>query len=109
MQHKNQKQMKLDIQTIGVDMNEYLEKKIQNMIKKLKKVLPEVNWMDVYLKTNEESVNARTVVLRFGIPGADIVVSDSGNRWKTLLKNVEKRVIRQLEKRKALLNRTAIA
>lgn len=101
--------MKLDIQTIGVDMNEYLEKKIQNMIKKLKKVLPEVNWMDVYLKTNEESVNARTVVLRFGIPGADIVASDSGERWKTLLKNVEKRVLRQLEKRKALLNRTAIA
>lgn len=101
-------QPKMDIQTIGVEMNAYLDRKIQNLIMKLRHMLPEVNSIDVYLKTNEEALAPRTVVLRMGIPGTDIVASDSGNRWKIILKNIEKRVIRQLEKRKALLPRAAL-
>lgn len=106
---QGQHDLKLDIQTIGVNMNDYLDKKIQNMVKKLKQILPQVNRMDVHLKTNDEAVNPRTVVLRMGIPGTDIVASDSGDRWKLILKNIEKRVIRQLEKRKMLLAKTANA
>lgn len=93
---------------MGVEMNAYLDRKIQNMIKKLKHLLPEVNFMDIYLKTNSETVNPCTVVLRMGIPGTDIVASDSGSRWKIILKNIEKRVIRQLEKRKMLLAKSAM-
>ncbi|RYZ62260.1 MAG: hypothetical protein EOO14_02810 [Chitinophagaceae bacterium] len=104
-----QQDLKLDIQTKGVEMNTYLDRKIQNMIKKLKQLLPDVAWMDIYLRTNSESVNPRTVVLRMGIPGTDIVASDSGDRWKIILKNIEKRVIRQLEKRKMLLAKAVAA
>jgi len=94
--------VKLDIQTVGVKMNDYLERKIQNMIRKLKKILPEISWADFHLKTTDEATRPRTVVVRFGIPGPDVVASDSGESWKILLKNVEKRLSRQLEKRKAL-------
>ena len=97
--------IKLDVQSAGVEMNEYLQRKIKNMIKKLKKVLPEINWVDVYLKNTDESVRPRRVVVRFGIPGPDIIASDTGHRWKILLKNVEKKLVRQLEKRKTLLNK----
>ena len=36
--------IKLDVQSAGVEMNEYLQRKIQNMIKKLRKLIPEINW-----------------------------------------------------------------
>ena len=77
---QNQSQTKLDIQTIGVEMNDYLERKVQNMIKKMRKILPDINWVDVYLKKNEETGKPRTVVVRFGIPGPDIIASDSGTQ-----------------------------
>ena len=93
---------KLDIQAAGVNMNNYLHRKIRNMITKLKKHFPDINFVDVYLKTNEASAKPCTVLVRFGIPGPDLVASDSGERWKIILKNVEKRLARQLKKRKAL-------
>lgn len=102
-QIQNEMELKLDVQSNGVEMNDYLKRKIHNMIKKLKHLLPEVNWMDVYLKTNEENSNPRTIVFRMGIPGNDVVASDSGSQWKHILKNIEKRVIRQLEKKKMII------
>ncbi|HWJ30346.1 MAG TPA: hypothetical protein VNS32_27680 [Flavisolibacter sp.] len=72
------------------------------MVNKLKIILPGVNWIDIYLKHTNEIARPRTVVVRFGKPGPDLVASDSGHRWKILLKNVEKRLIRKLEKRKAI-------
>jgi|SRR5687768_4790574 len=99
---RNFEDLKVGIQPIGVELNDYLFRKIENMIKKLRKSIPEVNWMDVYLKEGGEELNPRNIVVRFGIPGTDIVASDSGDRWKTIIKNVEKRLIRQLEKRKVL-------
>ena len=105
---EQQNNIKIDIQTVGVKMNDYLERKIQNMIKRFRTLLPDINWVDIYLKTTEETANPRTVVVRFGLPGPDIVASDSGDRWKMMLKNVEKRLTRQLEKRKALLGKTIV-
>lgn len=94
--------IKLDVQTKGVEMNDYLRQKLHNTVKKLKSYLPESSSIDIYLKSvAEQAVNPRSLVIRFGIPGPDIVASDSGHRWKLMLKNVEKRLLRQLEKRKA--------
>ena len=92
----------VDIKPIGVKVNDYLLNKVENMIKNLKKAVPELSWMDVHLKENEEEFNSRNIVVHFGVPGTDIVASDSGDRWKTVIKNIEKRLIRQLEKRKVL-------
>jgi putative sigma-54 modulation protein len=92
----------VDIKPTGVKINDYLLNKVENMIKSLKKSVPELSWMDVHLKETEEETNARNIVVRFGVPGTDIVASDSGDRWKTVIKNIEKRLIRQLEKRKVL-------
>jgi ribosome-associated translation inhibitor RaiA len=92
--------IKLSIQSKGIKMNDYLEQRIHKMIKKLKKHLPEINWIDLYFKTTQDASRPKMVTVRFGIPGPDIVASDSGSRWKSLLKNIEKRIMRQLEKRR---------
>ena len=102
---KSYHDLKLSVQTAGIKMNDYLEWKIHGMIKKLRKQLPGINWVDIYLKTTGDEARPKTVTVRFGIPGPDVVASDSGSRWKTLLKNIEKRLIRQLGKRKLPLQR----
>lgn len=101
--------IKLDIQPMGVKMNAYLERKIQRLISEAKKVLPEIQWVDIYLKSGTETSQSRQVVVRLGIPGPDVVASDTGKQWKQLLKNVERRIVRQLEKRKALMSKTAFS
>ena len=101
--NKNLVGIKIDIQTIGVEMNGFLQQRISNMIQKLKRYLPQINWIDVYLKrAPENSMDQRELSVRFGIPGPDIVASDTGCSWKVMLKNVEKKLVRQLNKRKAM-------
>ena len=98
---ENAQGLKVDIQTIGVEMNQYLQRKIGLMTKKLKHLLPQAGTIDVYLKEDAGQPAApRNVTVRFGVPGPDVVASDSGLRWKVVLKNVEKKLVRQLEKRK---------
>jgi len=97
---------KIDIQTAGIKMNNYMKKKVDSTIKNLMNVFPEINSMDIYFKESEENVvGPRTVTVRVGILGPDVVASDSEFRWKAALKNVEKKLIRQLEKKRAVLVR----
>ena len=101
--NKNLVGIKIDIQTIGVEMNGFLQQRILNMIQKLKRYLPQINWIDVYLKrASKRSMDRRELSVRFGIPGPDMVASDTGCSWKVMLKNVEKKLVRQLNKRKAM-------
>jgi ribosome-associated translation inhibitor RaiA len=101
--NENFGRIKIDIQTIGVEMNGFLQQRISNMIQKLKRYLPQINWIDVYLKrAPKHSIDRRELRVRFGIPGPDIVASDIGCSWKVMLKNVEKKLVRQLNKRKAI-------
>jgi hypothetical protein len=73
------------------------------MIKKVISVSPSVNWIDVYFKNAEgQSTCPRKVRVRFAIPGPDVIASERGYNWKQLLKSVERKLIRQLKKRKAV-------
>jgi len=104
---KNYGEMKLDIRTEDVKMNDYLERKVHNLIKKLTSLRLDIDWMDIYLKSNDDTTWSRTVVVRLGIAGSDFQASDTDTRWKVALKEVEKRLIQQIEKRKALLLKMA--
>jgi ribosome-associated translation inhibitor RaiA len=93
--------IKTDIQTVGVELNTFLHSRIKNMISKLKKLWPEANFIDVYVKqTIKQSSYPRKINVRFGVPGPDLVASEVGYNWKTLLKSVEKKLAKQLNKRK---------
>ena len=99
----NYEGLKLSIQASGININEYIVRKIDGMIKKLRKHLPGIDWIDIYLKTTQDASRPIMATVRFGVPGPDVVASDSGSSWKTLLKNIEKRIMRQVEKRKRWL------
>ena len=94
--------IKMDIQAIGVEMNDYLHQRLHNMLEKVKNFFPAVNGIDVYFKkTDGQAIPPRKVKVRFAIPGPDVIASDAGHSWKPILKSVERKLIRQLKKRKA--------
>jgi ribosome-associated translation inhibitor RaiA len=93
--------IKLEIQAIGVKMNEPLNQQLLKMISKLKKYLPQMNFLDIYLtQSGKQSTFPRKLNVRFGVPGRDLAASEIGYSWSALLRSVEKKLIRQLGKRK---------
>ena len=92
--------IRMDIQAVDITINDGLQQKIRDMIKRLQRHISEINWVDVYFKKeSSQSTDMRTVSVRLGIPGNDVFASDSGNHWSELLKNVEEKLRRQLRKR----------
>jgi hypothetical protein len=62
-----------------------------------------MSWANVYFKQSiKQSTFPRKLIVRFGIPGPDLAASETGDNWKALLKSVEKKLVRQLNKRKAI-------
>lgn len=95
--------VKINIQAVGVKSTHYLEQKIALMAKKLKAHASFVDAVDIHLNAADNHIDTpRTVLVRCSIPGDDVAASDSGFRWKIILRNVEKKLLRQLEKKKAM-------
>ena len=103
IQNINYEGVKTDVQIIGFEMNDFINEKIEQLIRKVKKLAPSVNWVDMYFTyTQKQSTCLRKFRIRFAVPGPDLVAYDTGHNWKTILKNVEKKLIRQVIKRKTL-------
>jgi|ADGO01.1.fsa_nt_gi hypothetical protein len=97
------------IQIQGTEMNDYLDRKIHKMISNLKGHAKDIKEIRLYISDTLEPVKSpRKFIAEVKIPGLDFVASDSGRLWKGLLSHVEKRLIRQLQRRTELLKRQAI-
>jgi putative sigma-54 modulation protein len=92
--------IKLGVQAVDITIDDKLQEEIRHIITRLRRHIKEVNWVDVYFaEKSGKSTDVRTISMRFGIPGEDAFATDSGDNWMTLLKNVEEKLRRQLEKR----------
>jgi ribosomal subunit interface protein len=92
---------KQNIQTINARVTKAVQQQINNMLRRLERYVPEINWADIYLrKEGNQSTANRTVSVRLGIPGNDVFASESGTRWITILRQVEEKLERQLLRRK---------
>ena len=92
--------IKMDVQAVDINISKTVQQRIREMITRLRRHISEVNWVDVYFKKESAHSTAnRTLSVRLGIPGNDVFASDSGNSWIALLKSVEEKLRRQLEKR----------
>lgn len=92
--------IKLDVQAGDIDVSDKLQEEIRAAIGRLKRHISEVNFVDVYFTDKrEKTTDAKKVGIRFGIPGNDAYASDSGDNWMELLKNVEEKLRKQLQKR----------
>jgi len=92
--------IKIDVQAVDITIDNELQQSIRDVITRLRRHISDVNFVDVYItEKSEKSTDPRSVGIRFGIPGNDAYASDAGDNWMTLLKNVEEKLRRQLEKR----------
>ena len=100
---ENLEGIKLDIQTVDLTISEELQQDIREMIKRLRRHISEINWVDAYFKMeSKQSTDVRMLSVRLGIPGRDVFASENGYYWQALLKNVEIKLSRQLKRRLAL-------
>jgi putative sigma-54 modulation protein len=97
---ENLEGIRMDIQAVHITLSDNLQQSIRKMILRLRRHFYELNWVDVYFrKKSKHSAANRKVSIRLGIPGNDVFASDSGNNWLALIKSVEGKLRRQLEKR----------
>lgn len=92
--------IKIDVQAVDITIDNDLQQSIRDVITRLRRHISDVNFVDVYItEKSEKSTDPKSVGIRFGIPGNDVYASDSGDNWMALLKTVEEKLRRQLEKR----------
>ena len=97
---ENFEDIKIDVHAVDVDISDDMQQQIRNTIGRLKRHISEVNFVDVYFTDkSEKSTDAKDVGIRMGIPGNDAYASDSGDNWMELLKSVEEKLRRQLQKK----------
>ncbi|MCK9451143.1 MAG: HPF/RaiA family ribosome-associated protein [Bacteroidales bacterium] len=91
--------IKIDVQAVDIDISDSLQQEIRNTIGRLSRHTSQVNFVDVYFTDKtEKSTDTKDIGIRMGIPGADAYASDSGDNWMELLKSVEEKLRRQLQK-----------
>ena len=92
--------IKLDVQAVDITISDNVQQEIRNMLERLQRHISEFNFVDVYFEDKSaKSTDPKTVSVRLGIPGNDAFASDSGDNFMALLKSVEEKLRRQLEKR----------
>lgn len=92
--------IKLDVQAGDIDISDDVQQEIRDVIGRLKRHVPKVNFVDVYFTDkSEKATDAKNVGIRIGVTGNDAYASDSGDNWMELLRNVEEKLRRQLQKR----------
>lgn len=96
---ENYRGIKLDIQSIELNLSKSVHESIRNMIDKLERCAGTINFADVYLKT-EENANTgdKYVKGRLGIPGPDVFAEETGEYWESTLKRVTEKLEKQLRK-----------
>ncbi|WP_299759396.1 ribosome-associated translation inhibitor RaiA [uncultured Pontibacter sp.] len=92
--------IKLDVQAVDIEISDAIQQSVRNSIDKIRRHIKKIDSVDVYFKEEaSQSTNSKSVRMRVGIPGNDVFAQDEGDNWYELLKNVEEKLKRQLEKR----------
>jgi putative sigma-54 modulation protein len=96
---ENYRGIKLDIQSMDLQLSKSVHESIRNMIDRLEKYAGTINFADVYLKTEANAnVNDKFVKVRLGVPGPDAFAEDTGEYWETTIKSVTEKIEKQLRK-----------
>ena len=99
----------VEIHLQGMELNDYLRKKILASVKGLKTIADDIIKINLRLTQSEGDVKSpRTVTADVEVPDLIFTASDSGTHWKMLIPHVEKRIARRLHKRNELLRKQAV-
>lgn len=96
----------IHIHTNGTILNDYLVEKVTKLVDAILELADDTIKIDVRLSEYAGQLKSpRSVSVLVALSGVELNAADSGRQWKMLLKHVEKRITRQIEKRKDLIKR----
>jgi ribosomal subunit interface protein len=96
----NYEGIRLDVQAVDITISEELQQYVLTAIDKFRRHAKKIDSVDVYFKEEaKQSTNGKSVSIRVGIPGNDAFAEDHGDNWFEQLKNVEDKLVKQLQKR----------
>jgi len=96
---ENYEGIKIDVQAVDITIGDEIQLRVREMLTKLSRYA-KIVWVDVHMAIERgQSTNTKNINIRLGVPGPDVFASDSGDDWMPLLKSVEEKLRRQLEKK----------
>lgn len=92
--------IKLDVQAVDFTPEKSVEERIRKMLSYLTRFSSgRIVYAAIYLENKEgKSTNQKSVKVQLGVPGPDIIASDTGDNFMALLASVEDKLARQLKK-----------
>ncbi|KIC96229.1 hypothetical protein [Flavihumibacter solisilvae] len=98
----------IDIQAVDMTINKKLQNRIFEMLENFQRYFTKIKWAGFHVQqSSKRKAFPRTIKIHLDIPGPDILVSDSGKSWKTLMRKVEQTIITQLKNRNHVTKSTA--
>ncbi|CCH55829.1 hypothetical protein BN8_05118 [Fibrisoma limi BUZ 3] len=100
----NQKQglddVRLDIQSVNFTVDEDFRDRVLQALAKLRHYYSgDVITAEVYMRVEAHQQNDKSLRIKYGVPGSDVVADEDGENWDHLLNNVTAKLKRQLDKR----------
>ena|SRR5665811_418965 len=97
---ENYRGIKIDVQSVDLDITEPVQQEIRAAIDKLSRFVKDINGIDLYFKNEGHSSSSVNIVgIRVLIPGPDVFAESKGQDWIPLLKDVVKKLTKQLKKK----------
>ncbi|WP_026464276.1 ribosome hibernation-promoting factor, HPF/YfiA family [Adhaeribacter aquaticus] len=92
--------IKIDVQAVDISISDSVQQSVRDTITKLMRHAKKIDSVDVYFKEEaNHSTDSKRVGMRVGVPGTDVFAEDRGENWYELIKNVEEKLKRQLDKK----------
>lgn len=93
--------IKLDVQAVDFTPDKAVEERIRKMLSYLTRFSSgKIVYASIYLEDKKgKSTHQKSVKVRLGVPGPDIVATDSGDNFMALLANVESKLARQVKEK----------
>ena len=92
--------IKIDVQAVDISISDAVQQAVRDTITKLMRFAKKIDSVDVYFKEEaNQATDTKRVSMRVGVPGTDVFAEDRGENWYELLKSVEEKLKKQLEKK----------
>jgi ribosomal subunit interface protein len=96
---ENYRGVKIDVQAVNLEISDAVQQEIRSSIDKLLKFTSEINWLDIYFKSEGANSHIHKLGMKVGVPGPDVFAEDDGEHFIPMLKNVVEKLVRQLQKK----------
>lgn len=92
--------IKLDVQAVDFTPEQKVEERIRKMLSYLTRFSSgKIVYASVFLEDKRaKSTNQKSVKVQLGVPGPDIIATDTGDDFMKLLASVQEKLARQLKK-----------